>query len=318
MKSPRSFYQSFSTVIPSTMLALSFAFAAQRAVAQPLTDSLAISFKQRGDHAIAESKYAEAVAAYQKGDQIQHHPSFDFNLARALQGLGRFAEALEALERFDREASTELKEQVPGLADLLSQLRENVGELLLEGADHSARVSGNGQDLGPYRPGATIRYNRGPLDLLVEAEGFKPISKRVMIEPGRAASVKLEWIAIDYRARVTVRASVAAANLFVDGRLLGQTPIDVRLAAGAHRLRLEHPDCHPLETEVSVTERESRTLTLDLSRHAPIWSKWWFWTGAAAVVTGLVVTGIALSTSKSPESGDIQPGIVSAPIMAPR
>lgn len=285
--------------------------------AQALSDSMAISFKERGDRAMDEGDYAAAAEAYRQGDQIQHHPTFDFNLARALQGQARFAEALDSLERFGREASPELLARVPGLDALMTQLRSNVGELILEGAPKAAKVRGNTRDLGEFVPGKRIRCNQGPLQLSITSEGYVPISRRVVITANEPTRLKISWVRVDDRATIRIAASVPAARLSIDGRPMGQTPFETKLVAGAHRLRLEHPDYASLETDIVLRARESRQVNLEMPRHAPLWSKWWFWTSAAAVAAGLVIGGVALSTSKSATPGDIQPGIVSAPLVVP-
>jgi hypothetical protein len=288
-----------------------------RANAQELTDSMAVSFKEEGDKEIDTGNYTAAVEAYEKGDRIQHHPIFDFNRARALQGAGRMAEALDALERFDREAPTDLRAKVPGFDELLAQLRRSVAGLILTGERRSARVSINGRDSGKLVPGNTIRCDAGSFELKVEAEGFRSISKRITITAGETQTVELKWQPIDHRAKIRLSASVPGAAVWIDGRPLGQTPIELKLEPGRHRLRLEHPDTLPLQTEIVVAARESRETALEMPRPAPFWTRWWFWTGAAAVAAGLVVTGIALSTSKSPREGDIAPGVVSGPLTAP-
>lgn len=281
----------------------------------PLTDSMAISFKERGDRAMDEGNFAAAAEAYHQGNRIQHHPAFDFNLARAFQGLGRFAEALDSLERFGREATPELLAKVPGFEAMLAELQGNVGELILEGAPKNARVTGNGRELGDFEPGKKIRCNCGSLNLSIVAEGYEPVSQRVTIRADKATTVKVQWKRIDDRATLRIKTSIPATAVTIDGRSLGHTPLEVRLSPGSHHLRLEHPDGPALETDLVVRARESRTVTIEMPRHAPLWAKWWFWTSAAALAAGLVLGGVALSSSKPATPGDIQPGIVSAPLM---
>ncbi len=305
------------TRVACTMLALELTLLPFAVEAQGLTDSIAASFKEQGDRAIDAGDYVAAVEAYDKGNRISHHPVFDFNLARALQGVGRMAEALDLLERFDREASPELRAQVSGYDELFAQLRRSVAELILEGERRDARVRVNGRDFGNLEPGKRIRCDAGSLELLVQAEGYQSISRRVAITVGETRTVQLKWVHIDDRARIRLSASTSATRVWVDEHFVGQTPIELKLTPGKHRLRLEHPDSLPLQTEIVTASRESREITLDMPRPAPIWSRWWFWTGAAAVATGLVIAGIALSTSKSARPGDIEPRVVSGPLVAP-
>ncbi|HEY5960270.1 MAG TPA: PEGA domain-containing protein [Polyangiaceae bacterium] len=285
------------------------------ALAEELTDALAISFKDEGDRAVDEGNYAKAVRAYTKGDRIQHHPSFDFNLARALQGLGRLAEALDYLERFDQGAPADLRANVPGLDELMAQLRRSVGIVIFEGAPRTATVTANGRYLGAFAPGKPMRSDLGTVELRVEADGYEPIVSHAQVSADHAVTVRLDWVPVDNRATLTIVSSVPATQVSVDGRRVGQTPVEVKVAAGRHRLLLEHPDHPSLETGVVARVRESRRLTLEMPGHPALWTRWWFWTGATAVVTGIIVTSVALSTSKSPHPGDIEPGVVSSDLV---
>ena len=63
------------------------------------------------------------------------------------------------------------------------------------------------------------------------------------------------------RAQVVV-SSVPWAELFVDGRLVGNTPIvDLRLRAGQHRLRLERPGFRPYEQVVNLAPGQTLRIT---------------------------------------------------------
>jgi len=302
--------------VVGAIIAFDVCLVATHAKAQELTDSIAISLKEQGDREIDAGNFAAAIEVYERGDRIQHHPIFDFNRARALQGVGRFAEALEAIEHFDRESSAELREKVPEYAAFLRQLRKSVANLILTGERRDARVSLNGRDRGKLEVDKTVRCDPGSFKLAVESEGYLPISKELTVAAGETRTVELKWQRVDERATIRLNASIPGASAWVDGHLVGQTPVELKLEVGRHRVRLEHPDAQPLQTEIVVSARESRETTLEMPRATPIWSRWWFWTGTAAVATGLVITGIALSTSKPSMRGDIAPGVVSGPLTA--
>jgi serine/threonine-protein kinase len=56
------------------------------------------------------------------------------------------------------------------------------------------------------------------------------------------------------------------AEVFLDGRLLGTTPLDrIQLAAGQHVLKLRHPAFESLERTVSVKSGETTKLVVDLA-----------------------------------------------------
>jgi hypothetical protein len=315
MKSDIFFYLRRKSGLFSSIAFVNLMLSSVDVAAQELTDSIALGYKEQGDRAMESGDYATAAVAYEKGNQVQHHPVFDFNRARSLQGMGRMAEALEVIERFDREASPELRSKVPGYEELLSQLRNNVGELILDGKRVDAIVTINGQTRGQFVPGKPVKCDVGIVELLVKADGYQPISQRVTITAGEAHTVRISWRRVDERAKIRLTTSFPATRVWVDNKLIGQTPIELKLSPGKHRLRLEHPDALPLQTEILTFAHESREINLEMARPSPLWTRWWLWAGAATLATGIIVTGIVLSTTKSPRSGDIEPGVVSGPLV---
>jgi len=53
----------------------------------------------------------------------------------------------------------------------------------------------------------------------------------------------------------------------VDGELIGTTPLDrIRLSAGAHTVRIRHPDYEPLEREITIRPDETEKLLVNLAK----------------------------------------------------
>lgn len=55
---------------------------------------------QKGDVAYAEGRYEEAHAAFQEAYELSGRPQLLFNISNALERLGRYVEAVEALEKY--------------------------------------------------------------------------------------------------------------------------------------------------------------------------------------------------------------------------
>jgi hypothetical protein len=278
-------------------------------------DALAVTLKEQGDRALGKGDFDAALESYDRANAVRHQPAIDFNRARALQGLMRHAEALDALECFEREASPELRARVPGLAEMKSALGAHVGQVTFAGAKHPARLTVNGRSLGNLKLETPYRVDAGNVAIRVEADGFVTIEQTIFLAPKTEETVHLVWKRVELNGTITFRATVAAAVLYVDDEKRGQTPIELSLAPGRHSVKLTHPEYEPLDSEVNVVAKERREVTLALHEKPPIWAKWWFWTGAAVIVAGAVATGIVLNREKSPKAGDIEPGIVSAPLI---
>ena len=63
---------------------------------------------------------------------------------------------------------------------------------------------------------------------------------------------------------LTIKANVQA-DVYIDGRYIGRTPLTVKVSEGKHRLRVVRDGYHPVEKEVVV--ENDRTLTFELKTY---------------------------------------------------
>lgn len=104
-------------------------------------------------------------------------------------------------------------------------------------------------------------------------------------------------------AHVTVEVDQEEADLFIDGELLGRTPLEesLRLAAGEHdiEIRLDGYRTHRERLEVHGGQQVELTIELE-EVSTPWYRQWWLWTIVGAVVVGTTV-GLAVGlTAESP------------------
>lgn len=84
--------------------------------------------------------------------------------------------------------------------------------------------------------------------------GYKPLHIRVL--PGMSVlKARLEPLP---RARVRVSSEPVEASVFIDGREVGRSPLEVSVVPGTHTLRLEKPDYGPYELPLSLRPGEER------------------------------------------------------------
>lgn len=76
------------------------ALAAPKKSVDKAADARARELFQRGDEAYAEGRYEDAHTAFAEAYELSGRPQLLFNVANALERLGRHAEALEALEEY--------------------------------------------------------------------------------------------------------------------------------------------------------------------------------------------------------------------------
>jgi hypothetical protein len=297
-----------------------YALAASMAWAQPSqaepparSDDQAKAAKAEGDAAMESLRYAEALTAYQHAYVLKPDPALLYNEGRALQGLGRFPEALDRITQFDQTAPADLKARVPALNALLAELRERVSTLIVSCNATGARVLVRDVVIGTTPLPRAVALNAGRATIEVAADGYFPFRKELDLPPGGSLVVDAQLGSRATTGLLVVRTSVAGADVSVDGRPLGISPVETTLTAGNHKIAATHPDWKTTETSVAIRVGERRDVNVDL-KPAGIHTKWWFWTAVGAVVVGGVVVTAALLTEKQAGSGDIPPGRVSGPL----
>lgn len=182
--------------VRSLALGLGFALAvhasaagADATPATPAQQKEAAALKLRADSEMENLRYAEALADYTRAYDLSADPVLLYNRGRVLQALERFAEALDQIERFAHEAPPELKARVPKLQELLDDLGRRVSALTLRCDVPGARVLVRDTVVATTPVAGPIRINAGPAVVEVDADGYEPFRRSVLLPGGGALQV---------------------------------------------------------------------------------------------------------------------------------
>lgn len=276
----------------------------------------AAQLRAAGNQAMLEMRYVDALAAYQQSAALSpDYKGVLYSIARAHQLLGEFAEALQTLERFEREASPEAKAKVGGLDRLFAELRGRVGTLELRSNVNGARVLLRNKVLGTT-PLPLTRLEAGAATLDLELDGFFPVRREVVVPAGGRLSLELELHARSSSALLTIHTSPGGAQIRVDGRSQGTSSpnVELTLPAGTHRISAQREGYDEASVPIVLRAGTTRDLALELQRSVPVTSRWWFWTGATLLVAGGVTLAVASFTERPADKGTLTPGQISAPL----
>jgi hypothetical protein len=160
-----------------------------------------------------------------------------------------------------------------------------------------------------------LRVTSGHAKLPVRAEGYLPLSRDVDLPGGGSVTIDADLAPKDASGVLIVKANVEGATVWLDGRPVGQVPVEVSAEQGDHVLRAERTGFDPATTHAVLAAGERKEVTLSLISPPPITAKWWFWTGIGVVVVGAAVTVVALTTERGPDTGTVSPGRASAPLL---
>jgi len=272
---------------------------------------VAAKLKAEADQAMDQLRYAEAYDRYAASYAIEPKPALLYNMSRALQAQNELPRALEKLEQFDKEAPDALKARVPGLAELLKELRGKITTFSVKSNVDGAQVLIDKTVIGVTPLGDT-KVRSGVVMVEVTKEGFLPHEEKVTLMGGKVHHLDVELATRADTGTLVVNADISHAEVWIDGQARGVTPFEAHVAAGTRIVSLTHPDRADYETRVVVPAGGERRL--DIQMDAPnVFSRWYFWGGVAVVVAAGAVITVALLTERPADSGSIAPGQISAP-----
>ncbi|HEY8074239.1 MAG TPA: PEGA domain-containing protein [Labilithrix sp.] len=271
----------------------------------------AADIKKQGDEAMDSGRPADALAAYTKAYEQTHDPALLYNKGRALMALTDYPQALKELEAFDAAAPPELKSRVPGLAKMIADLRSRVTTIAIACDVVGARVRLRDRTLGTCPLPATVTVVSGHGMLEVTSEGYVPWTRDVDLPGGGVASFTVHLASRTTTGVLVVRSDVAGAHVTVDGKTLGDVPVEASLGGGTHAIDVQRDGYKTTHTSAVVNAGERREIDVALEQESTLFGKWWFWTAVGVAVAGGVTVAIIAATSeRSPDKGTVAPGVV--------
>lgn len=268
----------------------------------------AAELKAKGDRAMDEARPADALAAYERSYAIQPEPALLYNQARAHLALTNYPAALDYLQRFETQAPASLKAKLPGLDALVREVRGKVHTLTVTVNVPSATVRLRDATLGESPLPAGLKVNAGAATLDVRAPGYEPMQRNLQLAGDAESTERFELQRIDVRGTLVLRSPQTGVRAVVQNRWRGGLPLELTLPQGTYPIELSKDGYETMRTSVVVVAGERRERKLVLAKTPALYTRWWFWTALGVVAAGGVVTIVALTTEKSPETGTIPPG----------
>jgi hypothetical protein len=157
-----------------------------------------------------------------------------------------------------------------------------------------------------------VRVRAGSATVEVTAEGYVTFKKDVELAAGALARIDAQLQLKKTDALVIVK-SRPTADIAVDGKAIGRSPLEFRLPAGQHMLIAEAAGHEPEKVPMTLALGDKRELDIELKKPSSPFTKWWFWTIAGVVAAGAATTIVALSIEKKAQPGTFGEGVVTGP-----
>ncbi|MDF2697458.1 MAG: serine/threonine protein kinase, partial [Labilithrix sp.] len=267
---------------------------------EPSADEL----KTRGNQAMMELNYAEALSAYRAA--LVKNPNdvaLHYNIGRAHQARGDYPAALDALHEFEHKAPAETKAKVPSLGQLIADVKSHVGELTVHCSSEVTRgtvivdatTKLEGCSVTPKKVRVSLTARSATLEIRLESDAFQAPSVKVNVEGGGApVDVALAVGPRSNAGILRVQATPAVAVVSVDGVPKGNSPVELSLPAGSHVVDVNADAYEGAHVPFVLEAGGKKELSLTLEKTPPITKRWWFWTGAGVVAAGIATAAVIL------------------------
>jgi hypothetical protein len=280
----------------------------------------------RGTELAKKSQWAEALALFEHSAKLRPHPTTTYNVGVCKRVLGAYTQALDlfrdALQTtdpaiFPESLAVEARGYVAEIERVLAHVTITIDPpdagVAIDG--RPLRASGGSPPVlvagvlapgpGTAPPAATFEViaDPGTHVFTLSRKGYTDIVVNKTFAPGARDRLNLNLALLP--ATLHISANVAGTIVTVNGSDVGAAPVDVSRPAGAYHVVAKHQGFAVYETRVVVKPGEETDLRATLvEEKIPLTKRWWFWTGAAAVVAGGVALTYALTRNPQPPAYD--------------
>ena len=219
---------------------------------------------ESGQQFYEQGRYDEAIGEYETAYRLKPHPNVLYNIAQAHERLLEYGRSVEWFERYLAEAppDAEFRVIVQNRLRVLRGLPARISVTTIPEHVH-ARVEGGGKRIEIDTPGL-FKVPAGDYEIVLEQPGWESERHAVHAELGQPYFYQ-------YRLKrstspVAIFSRPRGARVFIDDKLVGETPYADLVEVGKHRLLIEHPDYPWYRQEIEVKPGAPLKLEIKLTR----------------------------------------------------
>lgn len=255
--------------------ALVFSVSTASAQEKPPSDAIKVQAAQRFDRGLSlfnEGDNAGALAEFKQTFALLPNTVVLYNIGLVYAAMMRPVEAVDALSSVV-DAAALSPEQRERAQKTLADMRARIGRIAVTTLPAGARIDVDGVEVARTPLGAPLRVAEGNHVIGAVAEGYSPARKEILVAGNAEASVNFELVLAQAKrlANLTIRSRISQADVLIDGKSVGKTPLSssVALPAGAHTVELRRAGYETAQQQVELGEGATGQVRLDLTTDEP-------------------------------------------------
>jgi hypothetical protein len=252
-----------------------------------------------------DSDYSGALVKFHRAFEQSQDPRLLWNMAVCEKNLRHYVNVLRLLERYGRDPTRMTEAERIEVDEVVRTVRLLISTVQLTVTPDDAQVSVDDVPVGTSPLAEPLQVDLGTRQIRVRKPGY--IEQRISRHFTGASVTRLE-IELSpevHEGRLAVTAGSADA-ISVDGKPVGRSAWQGRLASGEHTVRITAPGKRPYARDVTINDDQTRSLYVSLpplpSGVSPL-----LWVGGGAIVVAALASGGYLLLRPAPTAAE-QPG----------
>jgi hypothetical protein len=212
-----------------------------------------------------EGNNAAALAEFQRAYELIPNPVVLFNIGLVYAAMDRPAEAAQALQKVVKEPVGLSPDIVARANQTLSQQLGRIAEVNVE-CNVPATIEVDNVEAARAPLAGPLKLAGGSHIIGAIAAGYTPQRKQITVAGGAKANLEFNLTPMEGRlAHLTVKSKIPAANVLLDGELVGRTPLtsSLTLMPGNHKVELVRPGYRMARTELTLGDGAAGEITLE-------------------------------------------------------
>lgn len=265
-----------------------------------------------------DGDYAASLIKFQNAYEVSKDPRLLWNIAACQKALRRYARVLKLLEQYVSEGGPLLTDQDRlDAQSVVSAVQPLVSKLSVASTPSGAEVVVDDESAG-VTPLENRLVDIGTRRVVLRLRGYEDYSAPVSVKGGETLALDAALKKVVHEGTVTVHARPGHL-ITIDGKGVGDGRWTGALSSGPHTLRVTAPGYRAYQVEISVRDRGSRTIQVELEKEPAAGIPSWLWVaGGVVLVSGATIGGILLFSKEETVpaeyyQGNIAPGTVYLP-----